>query len=106
MVDVNIIETDSEQMIAKDGYRNMRQFDIQAYCNDHVVASLWQDEKEDWHWTKRLYDSENTEDMDIAELNNKTINGVIGEFVERVIAWLDDEAAYLLDIKNSLDKME
>ena len=44
--------------------------------------------------------------MDISELNDKTINGIIRSFVEQVITWLDNEASYLLSLKNSLDSME
>lgn len=46
MADNNIIiiETDPEQMIAKNGCRNIKQFDIQTGC-DNLIASLWQDGK-------------------------------------------------------------
>jgi len=107
MADNNIIiiETDPEQMIAKNGCRNIKQFDIQTGC-DNLIASLWQDGKENWYWTKRLYDSGDTQNMDISKLNDKTINGIIRSFVEQVITWLDNEASYLLSLKNSLDSME
>ncbi len=102
---VIIIETDPEQMIAKNGCRNIKQFDIQTGC-DNLIASLWQDGEENWYWTKRLYDSGDIQNIDISKLNDKTINGTIRSFVEQVIIWLDNEASYLLSLKNSLDSME
>lgn len=106
MADIYIFKTNPEQGIAEYGYRNIRQFDMRAYDGTHLVASLWQDENEDWHWTKRLYDIGNVEDVDTTYLDDKSVAGVIKEFAVIVKDWLEDEISYLTDIKIGIDDVE
>lgn len=106
MAHVNIIETDPEQGIVEYGYRNIRQFDMRAYSGNHLVASLWQDREENWHWTKRLYDIGFVEDVDTTYLEDKFVLGIIKEFAVIVQDWLDDEISYLTSIKDDIDDME
>lgn len=106
MADINIIETDPEQGIVEYGCRNIRQFDMRAYSGNHLVASLWQDREENWHWTKRLYDIGVVEDVDTTYLDDKTVAGVIEEFAVIVQDWLEDEISYLLSIRNGIDMVK
>lgn len=106
MADISIIETDPEQGIAEYGYRNMKQFDLRAFYGEHLIASLWQDDEENWHWTKRLYDLGSVEDVDVKYLDDKSIKGIIEDFAVRVTDWLNDEASYLIDIANSINELD
>ena len=106
MADISIIETDPEQGIAEYGYCNKKQFDLRAFYGDHLIASLWQDNEENWHWTKRLYDSGSVEDIDIKYLDDKSINGIIEDFFVRVTDWLNDEVSYLIDLANSINEVD
>lgn len=90
-----------EQGIVEFGYnqRNVEQYDLLGYYNDVLIASLWKDNENEWHWTTRLYGLESVVDMyeyhtDIAE--------VISEFVSQVAEWLNDEIAYLRDMYDDL----
>lgn len=103
MANLCIKEVSPEQGIVEYGYHNIKQFDLTAYYGEHIVASLWQDSEANWHWTKRLYDLGNVEDLDIAYLDDKSLKGIIEDFVVRVSDWLEDEAKYLLDIRNGLE---
>lgn len=105
MADIRIIETDPEQGIAEYGHRNIRQYDMRAYYGSILIASLWQDNDEEWHWNKRLYDIGIVENLDITCLDDKSIVGIINEFAVIVQDWLDDEVSYLTDIKNGIDKI-
>lgn len=106
MADISIIETDPEQGIAEYGYRNKKQFDLRAFYGEHLIASLWQDDEENWHWTKRLYDSGSVEDIDIKYLDDKSIKGIIEDFCVRVTDWLNDEVSYLMDIESSINELD
>ena len=48
-------QVDTEQGIVIYPNRNIKQYDLLGYYNDELIASLWQDENQEWHWTKRLY---------------------------------------------------
>lgn len=106
MATIEIIEVDTEQGIAEYGYRNIRQFDMRAYYGEHLIASLWQDDEGNWHWTKRLYDLGTVEDVDITYLEDKSLAGVIEEFAVIVQDWLEDEISYLTSIKNGIDRVK
>lgn len=106
MADIYIFKTDPEQGIAEYGYRNIRQYNMTVFYGEHLVASLWQGENEDWHWTKRLYDIGNVEDVDTTYLDDKSVAGVIKEFAVIVQDWLEDEISYLTDIKIGIDDVE
>ena len=85
-------------------HKNIRQFDLRAYYDEILVASLWQDEEKNWHWTKRLYDIGTVEDMETEYLDNKSLKGIIAEFLICVRDWLEDEEDYLKSIRNELDE--
>lgn len=106
MTDIRIIETDPEQGIVGYGYRNIRQYDMKAFHESHLVASLWQDREGNWHWTKRLYDIGTIEDVDTEYLEDKSVLGIINQFAVEVYDWLNDEISYLTSIKISIDDME
>ena len=96
-LEVNAVEP--EQGIVEYGYKNVKQFDLTAFYNEHLIASLWQDEEENWHWTKRLYDIGTVEDVDIEYLDDKSLKGIISDFLVRVRDWIDDEESYLHGLK-------
>lgn len=106
MAGVYVIETAPEQGIAEYGYRNIKQFDLRAFYGEDIVASLWKDNEENWHWTKRLHDIGNVEDVDTTYLEDKSILGIVKEFAVIVQDWLDDEIGYLTSIKNGIDDLE
>lgn len=101
---VEINEVSPEQSITEYGCRNIRQFDLSAYYNEHLIASLWQDKEGNWHWTKRLYGIDTVENIETDILDDTSLNGIISDFVEQVRDWLDDEEGYLHNLKNDLDE--
>lgn len=101
-LEVNAVEP--EQGIVEYGYKNIKQFDLTAFYNEHLIASLWQDEEENWHWTKRLYDIGTVENVDIEYLDDKSLKGIISDFLVRVRDWLDDEESYLNGLKVNIDE--
>lgn len=101
-----IIKADPEQGIAEYGTRNVKQFDMRAFYGNHLIASLWQDDEGNWHWTKRLYDLRTVEDVDITYLEDKSILGIINLFAEEVHDWLDDEISYLTALKIRIGDVE
>lgn len=104
MVNLEINETNPEQSITEYGYKNVRQFDLTAFYNEHLIASLWQDEDKNWHWTKRLYNMGTVEDIDTQWLDDKSLKGIIADFLVRVRDWLDDEESYLNSLKIDIDE--
>lgn len=93
-------KVDEEQGIVKYGcQRNVCQYDLLGYYDNELIASLWKDNENEWHWTKRLYNLESVVDMyeyrtDITE--------VISDFISQVTEWLNDEIAYLRDMYDDL----
>ena len=104
MANLEVNEVDPVQGIAEYCYKNVRQFDLTAFYNQHLIASLWQDEEENWHWTKRLYDMGSVEDIDTEYLDDKSLKGIISDFLVRVRDRLDDEESYLNGLKNDIDE--
>ena len=45
MANLKVNEVYPEQGIAEYGYKNVKQFDLTAFYNQHLIASLWQDEE-------------------------------------------------------------
>lgn len=99
MATIEIIEVDEEQGIAEYGTRNIRQFDMRAYYGEHLIASLWQDGEENWHWTKRLYDIGTVTYLNTTYLEDKSVLGIINHFAMEVHDWLEDEISYLTALK-------
>ena len=104
MANLEVNEVNSEQEITEYGYKNVRQFDLTAFYNEHLIASLWQDEDGDWHWTKRLYNIGTVEDIETEYLDDKSLKGIIADFLVRVRDWLDDEESYLNSLKIDIDE--
>lgn len=104
MSNLEVNEVNPEQSITEYGYKNIRQFDLTAFYNEHLIASLWQDEDENWHWTKRLYNIKTIEDINTQWLDDKSLKGIIADFLVRVRDWLDDEESYLNSLKIDIDK--
>ena len=104
MANLEVNEVDPEQGIAEYGYKNVKQFDLTAFYNQHLIASLWQDKEENWHWTKRLYNMGTIEDINIEYLDNKSLKGIISDFLVRVRDWIDDEESYLNSLKLDIDE--
>lgn len=106
MADITICSTDPEQGITEIGYKNIRQYDLRAFYGKHLIASLWQDKEENWHWTKRLYDLGSVEDLETEYIDDKSIEGILNEFAVCVADWLNDESSYLHNIASSIDDMK
>ena len=104
VANLEVNEVNPEQSITEYGYKNIRQFDLTAFYNEHLIASLWQDEDENWHWTKRLYNIKNVEDVEIQWLDDKSLKGIISDFIVRVRDWIDDEESYLNSLKIDIDE--
>ena len=104
MANLEINEVNPEQSITECGYKNVRQFDLTAFYNEHLIASLWQDEDENWHWTKRLYNIGTVEDVDTRWLDDKSLKGIVADFLVRVRDWIDDEENYLNSLKIDIDE--
>lgn len=96
-----IRNVDPEQGIVEFSYsqRNVKQYDLLGFYDNVLIASLWKDNENEWHWTKRLYNLESVVDMyeyrtDITE--------IISDFISQVTEWIDDEIAYLRDMYDDL----
>lgn len=89
-----IKQVDAEQGLVEigSGLRNIEQYDLLGYYDNELIASLWKDNEDNWHWTKRLYGLNRIIDMYCYQ---KDISKVIGEFMNQVTEWLNDEMAYL-----------
>lgn len=77
MANLEVNEVNPEQGITEYGYKNVRQFDLTAFYNEHLIASLWQDEDGNWYWTKRLYNIGTVEDVETKWLDDKSLKGIL-----------------------------
>lgn len=94
-------EEQSLVVYKKYGQRNVCQYDLLGFHNDTLIASLWQDQNEEWHWTIRLYNIESVADMHVYSTD---ITEVISYFISQVTEWLADEIVYLRNIYDDLTK--
>jgi len=96
-------KVDEEQGIVEYMYsqHNTQQYDLLGYYNDELIASLWQDQNKEWHWTKRLYDIGRVEDLGEYHCEFEQI---ASDFLDKVKEWLNDEIAYLRDMYDDLEE--
>lgn len=94
-------KVDEEQGIVEYGYgqRNVCQYDLLGFYDDVLIASLWQDQDNEWHLTKRLYGMDTVEDL--GEYHCE-FQEVVSDFIDVVTEWLNDEIAYLRDMYDDL----
>lgn len=78
---------------------NVCQYDLLGYYDNELIASLWKDQDNEWHWTKRLYNVGIVEDLGEYHCEFKEI---ASDFIEKVTEWLNDEIAYLRDMYDDL----
>lgn len=72
--------------------RNVKQYDLLGYYNDELIASLWQDQNNEWHWNKRLYNIGTV--YDLGEYHCE-FSEIASDFIDKVTEWLNDEMAYI-----------
>lgn len=92
---------DPEQGIVEYGYsqRNVKQYDLLGFYDNELIASLWKDQDNKWHWTKRLYNLGVVKDLGEYHCEFKEI---ASDFIDVVKDWLNDEIAYLSDMYDDL----
>ena len=93
-------QVDEEKGIAKYPDVNVKQYDLLGYYDDVLIASLWQDAENGWHWTKRLYGIERVVDMGIYDSDFKD---VVCDFIDQVTEWLNDEIKYIQQMCDDLE---
>ena len=92
-------QTDAEQSIVEYPNRNIEQYDLLGYYNDELIASLWKNEKNEWHWTKRLFNMNKVYDLGVYHCE---FSEIASDFIDKVKEWLHDEIVYIQDMYDDL----
>ena len=92
-------QVDTEQSIVEYPNRNIKQYDLLGYYDNELIASLWQDENLEWHWTKRLYNMGLVYDLGVYHCE---FSEIASDFIDKVKEWLNDEIAYIENMYDDL----
>ena len=92
-------QTDTEQSIVEYPNRNIEQYDLLGYYNDELIASLWKDQNNEWHWTKRLFNMNKVYDLGVYHCE---FSEIASDFIDKVKEWLHDEIVYIQDMYDDL----